>query len=306
MSEPEASFSIGQLARRTGVSVRTIRFWSDRGVIPATERTAAGYRRYDAPAVARLELVRTLRELGLGLDAVQRLLAQHTTVRAVAQAHVAALDATIRTLRLQRAVLRTVAQRGTTIEEITLMNTLAKLSAQERQRIVDDFVARAFAGIDADAPGAGIGQAMRQLPADLPDDPTAEQVDAWLELAELVQDESFQRRVREMAVAGAAAGPAAADGPPAPAPQLVAEQAGRAVAAGIAPDSAAGKAVLDAIVPADTPAAARVRLREQLETFTDARVERYWQLMGILNGRPPFPSVVPAMDWLRRALQAQA
>jgi DNA-binding transcriptional MerR regulator len=304
MREPEAYFSIGQLARRTGVSVRTIRFWSDRGVIPATDRTAAGYRKYDAPAVARLELVRTLRELGLGLDAVQQVLAQHTTVRAVAQAHVAALDAAIRTLRLQRAVLRTVARRGTTVEEITLMNRLAKLSAQERQRIVDDFVESAFAGIDADTPGAGIAKAMRQLPAALPDDPTAEQVDAWLELAELVQDESFQHRVREMAVAGAAGGSATAETAPMPAPQLVTEQAGRALATGIAPDSAAGKAVLDTIVPADTPAETRIRLRKQLETFTDARVERYWQLLGILNGRPPFPPMVPAMDWLRLALHA--
>jgi DNA-binding transcriptional MerR regulator len=304
MSETEASYSIGQLSRRTGVSVRTIRFWSDLGVIPATDRTAAGYRRYDGATVARLELVRTLRELGVGLGAVQQLLAQHTTVGAVAQAHVAALDATIRTLRLQRAVLRTMARRGTTVEEITLMNKLAKLSAQERQRIIDDFVERAFTGIDADAPGARIGQAMRQLPADLPDDPTPEQVDAWLELAELVQDEGFQRRVRAMAIAGGAGGAAPAEGPPAPAPQLVAEHAGRALATGIAPDSAAGKAVVDAIVPADTPAEDRIRLREQLETFVDARVERYWQLMGILNGHPPFPPMVPAMDWLLRALQA--
>lgn len=302
MSEDEARFSIGQLARHTGVSVRTIRFWSDRGVLPPSDRTAAGFRRYDVAAVARLELVRTLRELGVGLDAIGRLLAQHATVRDVAQAHVAALDAAIRTLRLQRAVLRTVAQRGTTIEEITLMNKLARLSAQERQRIIDDFVEQTFAGIAADAPGAGIAQSMRRLPAELPDDPTAEQVDAWLELAELVLDERFQQRVRQMAVAGAT-GPAQVVAATM-LPQGAAERAGRALAAGIAPESAAGKTVLDEIVPADAPVETRSRLREELETFTDARVERYWRLLGILNGWPPFPSIVPAVDWVIRALQA--
>jgi hypothetical protein len=37
------------------------------------------------------------------------------------------------------------------------------------------------------------------------------------------------------------------------------------------------------------PAADRAELRARLEKYTDARVERYWQLMGIINGRPPFP-----------------
>lgn len=72
VSEDEPRFSIGQLAGHTGVSVRTIRFWSDRGVLPPSDRTAAGFRRYDAAAVARLELVRTLRELGVGLNAIGR------------------------------------------------------------------------------------------------------------------------------------------------------------------------------------------------------------------------------------------
>ena len=81
-------------------------------MLPPAGRSDGGYRLYDAEAVARLDLVRTLRELGLGLDAVQRVLARQTTLREVAHAHVAALDAEIRTLRMQRAVLRTVADAG--------------------------------------------------------------------------------------------------------------------------------------------------------------------------------------------------
>ena len=37
-------YSIGDLARRTGLSVRTIRFYSDRGLLPPTSRSPAGYR----------------------------------------------------------------------------------------------------------------------------------------------------------------------------------------------------------------------------------------------------------------------
>ena len=48
----------------------------------------------------------------------------------------------------------------------------------------------------------------------------------------------------------------------------------------------------------------RARLLEQLETFTDARVERYWQLLAIINGQPVPPSMVPGFEWLIAALRA--
>jgi hypothetical protein len=156
---------------------------------------------------------------------------------------------------------------------------------------------------------------MRQMPAELPDDPAPEQVEAWIELGELVADESFRRRARDMALAGpqaaGQAGPQAAGQAGRQAGerldhQLVAEHAGRALAAGIAPGSREGKAVLDQIVPPGTPPAERARLAATLETFTDARVERYWQLLAIVNGWPPQPSVVPAFEWLIAALRADA
>jgi DNA-binding transcriptional MerR regulator len=72
--------TIGQLARHTGLAVRTIRYWSDIGAVPPTP---AGYRLDDGATAARLELARTLRELGLGLDDVRRMLANEATVAEV-------------------------------------------------------------------------------------------------------------------------------------------------------------------------------------------------------------------------------
>jgi DNA-binding transcriptional MerR regulator len=79
-----ALLTIGQLARRTGLPVRTIRYWSDIGAVPPTGRSDGGHRLYDAEAVARLDLVRTLRELGLSLDDVRRMLKRESTVADVA------------------------------------------------------------------------------------------------------------------------------------------------------------------------------------------------------------------------------
>ena len=306
MTTTAGLFTIGQLARRTGVPARTIRFWSDAGLVPPAARSGSGYRLYDADAVARLDLVRTLRELGLGLDVVQAVLTRACTVAEVAAAHVAVLDTQIRTLRLRRAVLSTVARGGHTIEETLILHKLARLSAQERQRIIDDFVDSIFEGTDPGAPAAGIARGMRQLPADLPDDPAPEQVDAWVELAELVANEDFRQRARSMVLAGQGASQAQDASDAAPVDyRAVAERADQAAAQGIAPGSPEGKAVLDRVVASGTPATQRARLLEQLKTFTDARVERYWQLLAIINGQPVPPTMVPGFEWLIAALHAE-
>jgi DNA-binding transcriptional MerR regulator len=317
MSTAGELFTIGQLATRTGVPARTIRFWSDAGLIPPAGRSSSGYRLYDAEAAARLDLVRTLRELGLGLDVVQAVLSRTRTVAEVAAAHVTVLDVQIRALRLRRAVLSTVARHGHTIEETLIMHKLSQLSARERQQLIDDFVDGVFAGTDPGAPGAGIASGMRQLPADLPDEPAPEQVDAWIELAELVADEDFRQRARSMALAGQHGTTESGQGttasgqstttqsePAQPDYQAVIQHAGLAAAQGVAPGSAEGRGVLDRIVAPGTPSAQREAILRRLETFADARVERYWQLLAILNGQPVPPSVVPAFEWLIAALRA--
>jgi DNA-binding transcriptional MerR regulator len=294
--------TIGEVAARVGVPVRTVRFWSDEGLVDPPARSAGGYRLYDADAVARLDLVRTLRELGLGLPAVRELLARRRTVAEVAAEHVRALDAEIRLLRLRRTLLRFVAAAGTTTEEMGIVHELATLSARERQQLIDGFVERAFEGVPEDAPGAGIAAGMRTLPAELPEDPTPEQVGAWLELARLVADPAFADRVREMALAGAGATPEEPDALGADAGRMV-SLGRRALASAVVPGSPAAEALV--VEWLGEGAGRRRQVADRLATFTDARVERYWQLLGVLNGWPPFEPSVPAVDWWIAALRAR-
>jgi hypothetical protein len=189
---------------------------------------------------------------------------------------------------------------------MTLMNKLAMLSAQERKQIIDDFVDEVFAGLE---PDPGLAAHMRRITPGLPDDPSPEQVDAWVELAELVQDAGFRRRIRTMAERGAQARAAdpVTDEEQARTPDFVArvlEQAGPAAEHGVAPESEEGAAVLDRILAGTPGDQRRPQLREQLEAGTDARAERYWQLMGIINGWPPFQPHVPAFQWMIAALRA--
>lgn len=72
--------TIGEPARLTGLPVKTIRFWSDSGLVPPTDRSPSGYRLYGPGALARLGLVRTLRDLGIDVPTVRRVLAREVTV----------------------------------------------------------------------------------------------------------------------------------------------------------------------------------------------------------------------------------
>ena len=307
--EGDERFTIGELARRTGLSVRTIRFYSDAGVVPPSGRSSAGYRLYDAGAVARLETARTLRDLGLDLETVTRVLDRELTVGDVVTLHADALDTQIRILRLRRAVLRAVVKRNTTLEEMELMHKLAKLSEEERNRILTDFYDEVFGGLDMDPE---FEQRMRSVTPDLPDDPTPEQVEAWIELAELVQEPAFRRRVREMSQAHAAA---RAEGEPVEASSekgfelVVAERAGAALAAGVDPRSPEAAGVVRPIMDAlrgESPDTSELRAStaERFAMGNDARVERYWQLLGTVNGWPAFPSMTPAFAWTIEALRA--
>ena len=245
-------------------------------------------------------LVQTLRELGLGIKPITQILRQQTTLAQAAVTHIAAIEARISELRLQRAVLRVVVRQGANEKETLVMQQLLQASASERRRIVEAFVQRAFEGIDPKAPGAMIANAMRSVPPELPDEPSDVQAEAWLELLHMLNDQNFAARVREMAVAGAA------QTVPAQPVDMAAirEHAQAALDAGMSPDHAAAEAVLDRIIPG-MPHGERVQLRKHLEMFNDVRVERYWELMGVLNERPAFPKLARALDWFIAALRAR-
>jgi DNA-binding transcriptional MerR regulator len=305
VNNDRAVLTIGQLARRVGLPGRTIRYWSDVGLLPPTGRTASGYRLYDAKSVVRLELIRTLRELGLGLDDVRRVLEKQATAAQVAAAHVAALDTQIRKLRLSRAVLSTVAKRDSSTEEVALMNRLAKLSAQERRRIIDDFMDEVFGGHDV---VQGMQAHLRQAIPELPEDPSPEQVDAWIELAELIQDPDFRGKVR--ALAEYTARQRAEGGEPEVIEKAVGfakrvvDYAGAALERGVAPESAEGAEVLARVLGDAAQARRRAVLLEELEIITDARAERYWELVGVINGWHRYPAQMPALEHVVAGLRA--
>ena len=186
--------SIGDVARRTGLSVSAIRFYADEGVVAPTGLTEGGFRRYDVHAVARLELVRTLRDLGAGLDDIRRVLAAETSLHDLAVTHLRLVEDQLRQFRARRAVLRTITRQHTTAEQASLLHKLVSMSDDDREQLVDQFWDFATDGLDVHP---SYVERLRSLRPHLPEEPSTEQLEAWIELAEFVRDEESRMALRD-------------------------------------------------------------------------------------------------------------
>ena len=108
-----AALSIGELSRRTGVNIETIRYYERIKMLPAPPRTASGRRVYGPAETRSLAFIRRSRELGFTLDEIRALLALSAEngqgacaeVRELAAGHLAEVRAKIADLRAMERVL---------------------------------------------------------------------------------------------------------------------------------------------------------------------------------------------------------
>ncbi|MGI5247202.1 MerR family transcriptional regulator [Dactylosporangium sp. CA-139066] len=300
--------NIGELSRLTGLPVKTIRYYSDVGLVPEAERSRAGYRRYDHASIVRLEFVRTLRELGLDLATIRQVLDRGADLRSVAAAHAEALGAQIRVLRLRRAALRAASRdRLLSGDDLERIAKIAQAGADERQRIVSEFFDSIFSDISDSDESREFTAGMRSVSADLPDEPTDEQVDAWIELAEMLREEDFRARLREMGRRSFAPGASRV----VPTDMSEIKWFVELVASAADQGTPSPAAAVDEVMARWAETAGRrdsPELRDEviaaLEGAIEPRAERYWQLMATINGWPPIPSTMHRWAWFLSALKA--
>jgi DNA-binding transcriptional MerR regulator len=143
---------IGELARRTGLTVRTLHHYDEIGLLSAAERSEGGHRVYGEADVRRLYRIVSLRSLGLPLDAIAATLDEDGfDARAAVEDHLARLEAQMEQQRRLQERLRKLLERLdtedflTTIEELTMRQryyTPEQLDQleQRRQAIGEDAI----------------------------------------------------------------------------------------------------------------------------------------------------------------------
>ncbi|GHF47091.1 MerR family transcriptional regulator [Streptomyces mashuensis] len=302
-------FSIGELAERAGVTVKTVRFYSDRGLLPETARSAGGHRRYGPEALDRLHLIRSLRALDLPLPQVRRILAEEedgdegggATLEEAVAGRLTALGSELRALRWREAGLRVV-QEAPPEERTDRLRLLGTMTAPPSTEAVARFW-RAWLPprMSARARSAFLERAVPHPP----DEPAPAQVLAFARLHAFVtrpcgRDERGQPEVHRAAGARGAAvlyeGLAEAydlaaarlrhDRPPAP---------GEALDCFVA--------TYASVYGTRDTAGFRRALAGQLTN--DPRIDRYWDLVSEVTTAPgtrPEPTPGTAHAWLVGAL----
>ena len=136
-----AGIRIGELSKRAGCNIETIRYYERIGLLPAPARSPGRYRLYDADDVRRLAFVRRARELGFTLDAVRALLmlsddegsAVCASARELAAGHLTEVRAKIADLQAMERVLADAMQRCTS-GELPGCPVIDALSGKQHER----------------------------------------------------------------------------------------------------------------------------------------------------------------------------
>jgi Cu(I)-responsive transcriptional regulator len=133
----ELFLTIGEMAKRSGLTAKMIRHYESLGLLPPAVRSEAGYRHYQEADVQQLRFIRQARELGFSLPQIGELLnlwhdqqRPSSKVKQVAQQHIAVLEQKITELTQMKSALETLVSRchGDDSSDCPILDELAQPS----------------------------------------------------------------------------------------------------------------------------------------------------------------------------------
>lgn len=166
-------WSIQDIARLAGTTSRTLRHYGDLGLLSPSRIGSNGYRYYDADALARLQRILLLRELGLGLPAIGEVLAGHSGDADALLTHLRWLQQEKHRLDRQIRAVETTIRKTEGGEQLMAEEMLDGFDhTQYREEVEERWGKEAYAAGDrwwkklTDAEKAGFMRQQRQIQAD--------------------------------------------------------------------------------------------------------------------------------------------
>jgi DNA-binding transcriptional MerR regulator len=190
ITDLRGAVNIGEASRRTGIPVRTIRFYCDEELL-RVHRTSGGHRVFTGEALTRLTLIRRLRAVGLGLPVIAAILADEDATRGAVATERRAVEAELDALSWRHAVL--LALEGTRDEDRAV--TLARLAGVAERGAARDVLVGFWRRVLAAMPAGLFDEFVAMdIPA-VPATPTPGHVLAVAELAESTRSPDLGREV---------------------------------------------------------------------------------------------------------------
>ncbi|MEU7579969.1 MerR family transcriptional regulator [Streptomyces sp. NPDC041068] len=182
------TWSIGELATRTGLSVKAIRYYTDVGLLTTAPRSRGGHRRYPPQALEQLRMVRQLRALDVPIAALTDAASGGYHLGDLVTRQLESTQSQLSELRWREAVLQAL-EESSGPERLRRLHLLARVACrpQAAADLTQAWQHVLPSGLPARLADAIIAQAVPELPHD----PTPEAVLAYAELHILVGEPAF-------------------------------------------------------------------------------------------------------------------
>lgn len=295
--------SIGEAAKRAGVSVQTLRHYDKLGLLIPSQQSAAGYRLYSQRDCERLQLIRVLRELGFALDIIAKLIDSKIEPSDAVELRLAAIEVEQRALNRRQLILRVsmAGERQEVLARLQRKHVLTKLDRLEREH----FLAKQLNWSPDDSPAS---QAVwRAAVFDLPEEMDEAQLEAWIELAEIAADERFRETLERQRQSTHGMNQAALADLGKAFERMFAGSL-QAARERRSPDDEASQALLNDWIEGLAQPYSRepdAEFSRWLISLHEPRINRYWELVSKLKGIPFQSAYGDAANWLSAALRAR-
>ncbi|MGW6979877.1 MerR family transcriptional regulator [Streptomyces sp. NPDC054932] len=182
------TWSIGELAAGTGVPVKTLRYYSDSGLLPVAGRSAGGHRRYGPEAWERIRFIRRLRALDTPIATITQVVTGECSLGELVATELEVVQERLTELRWRQATLQSLDD-CTSEERLRRLEILSRVQRlPEAHRTLTDHWYRE---LSAAMPGRRLDIMIAMLSPAPPQDPDPASALAYAELHLLVSTPSF-------------------------------------------------------------------------------------------------------------------
>lgn len=196
----EKYYSIGDVSKLTGATVKTIRYYDEIGLLPASKISSAGYRYYLQDDIWQLELILFLRYLGFKISEIKQILHNERPASVLIQWQIEAIQHQVDHLeRIKQILIQANEQKHQHTPLAYLQDIAAIMAKNDRQR--QEFIAEKLqdAFVDQYLPDDWRQQMLEAYIGFVPQqqDLTERQLDAWSKINALLDNPSFVQEIRQ-------------------------------------------------------------------------------------------------------------
>ncbi|MCX4451152.1 MerR family transcriptional regulator [Streptomyces sp. NPDC087866] len=184
------TWSIGELAAATGIAVKTLRYYSDSGLLPVAERSSGGHRRYGPEAWERIALIRRLRALETPIASIARVASGEQALGDLVAAELTSVQEQLTQLQWREATLGALddCADGERLRRLEILARVQRLP-QARRSLTDHW----YRELPAEMPKRRLDLMIAMLSPEPWRDPSPAAALAYAEIHVLVSTPGFTR-----------------------------------------------------------------------------------------------------------------